>query len=187
MPYYRRAWIPGGTFFFTVVTERRARILCTETARALLREAFRECRERWPFHIEAFVLLEDHLHTIWSLPSEDVDYARRWGWIKKEFSQGWVRAGGTQQDISNSRRQRRRLGVMQRGYWEHAIRDETDFARHADYIHYNPVKHGLVASVRDWPFSTFHRWVREGLYHPDWGLGENGPLKFEDIEKTAAE
>src|SRR5262245_37553432 len=139
MPRYRRAWVPGGTFFFTVVTEGRARILCSETARALLRKVLRECRERWPFRIDAFVLLEDHLHTIWSVPPEDSDYARRWGWIKKEFSKGWLSTGGEQQKVSNSRLRRRRLGVLQRGYWEHAMRDENDFARHADYIHYNPV------------------------------------------------
>ncbi|HKV11106.1 MAG TPA: transposase [Thermoanaerobaculia bacterium] len=187
MPDYRRAYIPGGTFFFTVVTEQRARFLCTESARTCLRTVLQECRKRWPFKIDAFVLLHDHLHAIWTLPEKDTDYSKRWGWIKKEFSKLWLANGGNEQVISRSRRRRKRYGVWQRGFWEHAVISEHDFARHFDYIHYNPVKHGIVSSVRDWPFSSFHRWVELGVYSPGWGAHEDGPLEFPDLDTTAME
>jgi len=189
MANYRRALIPGGTFFFTVVTEQRARILCEEPARRALRRALRECRDRWPFRIDALVLLPDHLHTIWSLPLGDTDYSKRWAWIKKEFSQAWLSIGGCEQLISEARIRRRRKGIWQPRFWEHAIKDEDDYTRHFDYIHWNPVKHNLVQVVCDWPYSTFHRWVRLGVYSSrGWGGGEElGPLDFADIEDSAME
>jgi len=127
MPSYRRAFIPGGTYFFTVVTEGRARILHLPAARAILRAVIRECRERWPFRIDAMVLLPDHLHTIWSLPSGDSAYPLRWGWIKKEFTRTWLAAGGAERVTTASRRRNRRRGVWQRRYWEHLVRDEGEF------------------------------------------------------------
>ncbi len=187
MPYYRRAYVPGGSFFFTLVTEGRAPILRQPPAPQLLRESIRACRSRWPFVIDAFVLLPDHLHAIWTLPREDTDYARRWGWIKKEFAQAWLATGGRPQEISASHRRDRRLGVWQRRYWEHALRDETDFERHFDYIHFNPVKHGLADAPGDWPFSSFHRAVRLGDYPEDWGGGTSPRPTFDDIIDTAAE
>ncbi len=79
------------------------------------------------------------------------------------------RAGGTESKQSRSRRRKRERGVWQRRFWEHQIRDERDLQRHVDYIHYNPVKHGLVENVEDWPWSSYHRWVREMPYpQPDW-------------------
>jgi putative transposase len=125
-----------------------------------------------------------HLHTIWSLPEGDRGYPARWGWIKKEFTKGWLVAGGAEQVVSAAKAGDRRRGVWQRRYWEHTIKDERDFEHHFDYLHYNPVKHGLVQRPRDWPYSSFHRYVREGVYPPDWG---EGPLDFGDLDGTAME
>jgi putative transposase len=187
MPHYRRAFIPGGTFFFTVVTEQRARILCQEPARKFLGKALRDCRERWPFQIDALVLLPDHLHAIWTLPPGDIHYSRRWAWIKKEFSKAWLSSGGVEREISESRIQHRRRGIWQPRFWEHTIKDENDYARHFDYVHWNPVKHDLAQSVCDWPFSTFHRWVRLGVYSRHWGGQGAEPLDFSDLEDSAME
>lgn len=189
MPNYRRYRVPGGTYFFTVVTQGRARILTTAEARKSFRAAIEECRRQWPFRIDGIVLLPDHLHAIWSLPRGDDDYKTRWAFIKKEFTKRWLAAGGSEQVISPARRARRRRGVWQPRYWEHVIEDEDDFESHLDYIHYNPVKHGLVESPRDWPYSSFHRWVRRGAYDPDWGRGNRRALllRFVRLERTVGE
>ena len=187
MPNFRRSILPGGTFFFTVVAEQRARILCGEHARKILGETLRECRVQWSFQIDAFVLLPDHLHALWTLPAGDADYSKRWAWIKKEFSKSWLSIGGSEQEVGSSRTRRRRRGVWQRGFWEHTIKDEKDYARHFDYIHWNPVKHGLVEAVCDWPFSTFHRWVRQGVYSRGWGGRGTEPLDFSDLDDSAME
>jgi putative transposase len=187
MSDFRRFYVPGGSFFFTVVTERRAPILCLDDSRVLLRKAIMECRRRWPFRIDAFVLLDDQLHAIWTLPEGDSRYPTRWGWIKKEFTKAYLASGGNEQTVSRSRLRQRRRGVLQRRYWDHALRDEHDYARHFDYIHYNPVKHGVVESVRDWPYSSFHRWVRLGVYPPHWGSKINGALEFDDLDLSAME
>jgi putative transposase len=187
MPFYRRAHVPGGSYFFTVVTDARAPILCEMEAPQILRTALRDCIARWPFTIDAFVLLPDHLHAIWTLPPGDTSYARRWAWIKKEFTKAWLTAGRVPQSVSAAKRRERRIGVWQRRYWEHALRDEVDFERHFDYIHFNPVKHGLAERPGDWPFTSFHRAVRRGDYPADWGSGLAVPLKFDDIDATAFE
>jgi putative transposase len=174
MPSYRRCWVPGGSFFFTMVTERRAPLLCTDLARQILGQAFRATRQRWPFRIDAIVLLPDHLHTMWTLPHDDADYAKRWGFLKKEFTKVWLEAGGEEQVVSPIRRRHRRHGVLQRKYWEHYLRDELDYERHVEYCHYNPVKHGLIGCPHLWPYSTFHRDVRRGLFSVDWACGCNG-------------
>ncbi len=113
-------------------------------------------------------MLHNHLHTIWTLPPDDADYSKRWGAIKKHFTQSWLAAGGCEQPVTDSRRRYRRRGVWQRRFWEHAIRDQRILTRHFDYIHYNPVKHGLVTRVADWPHSSFHRFVENGVYPLDW-------------------
>ena len=187
MPNFRRYFVPGGSYFFTVVTYRRARFLCDESARRILGENIRECQRTWPFVVNAMVLLPDHLHAIWSLPTGDDGYSRRWGWVKKEFTSAWLGAGGQQGTTSRGMQAQRRRGVWQPRFWEHTLRDENDFERHFDYIHYNPVKHRLVESPKDWPHSTFHRWVCDGVYDYQWGAAHLAPLKFDDIEKTAAE
>ena len=163
MVRYRRNFIPGGSFFFTVnLAERRLRLL-TENIEAL-RAAFRKTRAAHPFIIEAMVVLPDHLHTIWNLPDDDSDYATRWRLIKSRFSRALPKI----ERVSVSRRDKAERGIWQRRYWEHSLRDEGDFARHMDYIHINPVKHGCVTRVQDWPHSSFHRLVRQGIYPPDW-------------------
>ena len=119
--------------------------------------------------IDALVLLPDHLHALWTLPPGDAAYAVRWAWLKKEFFRRFLSAGGVEQPRSDSRRRNRRRGVWQRRYWEHMIRDEDDFDSHFDYLHWNHCKHGYVQRVAEWPHSTFHRWVRAGVYPADWG------------------
>ena len=188
MPHYHRSYTPGGTYFFTVVTYQRANILRTDTARSALRRAFITCKQRWPFETVAIVLLDDHLHTIWTLPSDDTNYSRRWSWIKREFGKAWLAAGGTQRvSTSKSRNTRGERGVWQRRFWEHTIRNENDLYRHIDYIHYNPVRHGLVDCAGDYPYSSFHRYVDMGAYPRDWGCREHGVMKFDDLKTTVGE
>jgi putative transposase len=142
MSNYRRAYVAGGSFFFTLVTERRVPIFRSKIACDCLGTALRDCQKRWSFRLDALVLLDDHLHAMWTLPDGDTDYSMRWGFIKKEFIKAWLLADGIEQPRSKSRVQQRRRGLWQRRFWEHALRDENDYARHFDYLHYNPVKHG---------------------------------------------
>jgi len=187
MANYRRLKITGGTYFFTVVTYRRQPILCDEPIRKALREGVAATRVVCPFSIDGWVLLPDHLHCLWTLPSGDADFGKRWSMIKRFVSQycgavvgargapcgdGGGRGGAYGIE---SRCKRHEATIWQRRFWEHAIRDEGDFARHMDYLHYNPVRHGLVQTVGEWPYSTFHRCVREGVYPSDWGgVGDGG-------------
>ena len=187
MADYRRWNVAGGTFFFTVVAHSRAPIFQRDTARELLGVKLRECQSEWPFEINAIVLLPEHLHSIWTLPAGDSKYPMRWAWIKKEFTKEWLAAGGTEQHVSEARVRRGDRGVWQVRFWEHVIRDEHDFERHFDYVHYNPVKHGHVACPNDWPHSSFHRWVDAGVYEREWGCSNSAPLQFDDLEQTAME
>ncbi len=133
------------------------------------------------------VLLPDHLHTIWTLPEGDARYPARWGWIKKEFTARWLRAGGAEQTVTAGRHRDGRRGVLQPKYWEHTLRDEDDFERHLEYIHFNPVHHGLVRRPGDWPYSSFHRWVRRGAYPADWGSSGLEAKRFLGLETSAME
>jgi putative transposase len=163
MTDYRRNYIAGGSFFFTVnLAERRLRLLTEHIDE--LRIAFRQTRQHHPITIDAIAVLPDHLHAVWTLPEGDADFATRWRLIKSAFS----RSLPTGERISASREAKGERGIWQRRYWEHTLRDENDFARHIDYTHINPVKHGLVPRVRDWPYSSFHRMVRLGVYPEDW-------------------
>jgi putative transposase len=163
MASYRRNFVPGGTFFFTVnLADRRLRLLVEHIG--VLRAAFCQVRGQHPFTIDAAVVLPDHLHAIWTLPAGARDFATRWRLIKSRFSHG-LPSG---ERISVSRQGRGERGIWQRRYWEHTLRDEDDFLRHLDYIHFNPVKHGHVVRVCDWPHSSFRRWVRLGAYPEDW-------------------
>jgi len=164
MRTYTRAFTPGGTFFFTVNLADRSKALLTNYI-VELRESVRKVRDTHPFHIDAMVVLPEHLHAIWTLPSGDTDYPSRWALIKAGFSRKLSKT----EHISVSRSKKGERGIWQRRYWEHQIRDENDFARHVDYIHYNPVKHGYVQSPCDWAHSSIHRFVREGCLPPDWG------------------
>jgi putative transposase len=160
---YRRNFVPGGTYFFTVVLENRRSSLLVDKI-ALLRLAFRVARGERPFKIDAIVILPDHLHTVMTLPEGDSDFSGRWRRIKSLFSRQVVAEG-----VPVRQNRRREYALWQRRFWEHTVRDETDFERHIDYIHFNPIKHGLVPRVTDWPHSSFHRYVRSGLLPRDWG------------------
>ena len=154
---YRRSRAKGAAFFFTVVTHGRRRFLCDEANIKLIREAFQQVINRHPFSVDAFVLLPDHLHCLWTLPENDADFSMRWRQIKSYFSRKYhAECKGGQ-------------AIWQHRFWEHQIRDDGDFARHVEYIHFNPVKHGLVNSPKAWPYSTFHRFVQQGIYPGDWG------------------
>ena len=158
MPNYRRRWIAGGCYFFTVtLADRRSDLLTMEIA--TLRDAVRKIRGQRPFDVNAWVVLPDHMHCVWTLPDGDHDYAGRWRALKTEFT--------------------KRLGTAspwQTRYWEHTIRDAADDAAHVDYVHFNPVKHGYVTHAADWPYSTFRRAVAAGMYPAGWA----GPTKEPD-------
>ena len=190
MPNYRRAYVRGGTFFFTLVTNRCARFLCDVPARPLLGSVLRRCDLKWPVGGAAIVLLPNHLHVIWSLPRGDSGFSKRWAWIKREFTKQWLRLGRMEEAVSDGRRMERRRGVWQPRFWEHAIRDEEDFQRHFDYVHYNPVKHGLVRCPHAWPWSSFHHWASARVYPNDWGCScrrSTVSLEFPDIEESTGE
>jgi putative transposase len=164
MSRYRRVKIEGGCYFFTVtLADRRSDLLVREIDR--LRDVYRSVQQSRPFETIAICILPDHLHVIWQLPTGDADFARRWSLIKASFSRGL----DTTPSRSASKVKKREKGIWQRRYWEHAIRDETDLEQHVAYIHFNPVKHGLVARVRDWPHSSFPHYVAQEDLPLDWG------------------
>jgi putative transposase len=169
MPNYRRTWHPGGTYFFTVnLLKRRGSDLLVRHI-DLLRAAVRDVRTSHSFEIHSWVVLPDHLHCVIELPQSDADYATRWRLIKRRFSMGLPNV----ESRNDSRSRRGERGIWQRRYWEHLIRDERDYRAHMDYVHFNPVKHGLVNRVVEWPYSTFHALVKSGIYPMDWGGGDN--------------
>lgn len=160
---YRRIWYPGGTYFFTVnLLDRRSDLLTRHID--LLRTSIKNVKQRYPFKIHALVVLPDHMHCVIELPEGDVDFATRWRLIKMRFSKQLPNV----ERRSAVRIARGERGIWQRRYWEHLIRDERGFRAHIDYVHINPVKHGLVRSVAEWPYSTFHREVERGNYPADW-------------------
>ena len=167
MPNYRRTYATGACWFFTVNLQDRRQSLFIDNIE-LLKQCIQAVKQQRPFTINAWVVLPEHMHCIWILPEGDTDYAGRWRAIKKAFSRAIPRT----EFRTTGQVQQRRRGIWQRGYWEHLIRDEADFWRHFDYIHVNPFKHGWVSRVQDWPYSTFHRYVKAGFYSIDW-CGEN--------------
>jgi putative transposase len=163
---YRRADIPGASYFFTVnLADRASRLLVEHID--ILRSVTGAVRGTHPFDIVAMVVLPDHLHAVWQLPEGDVDYPLRWSLIKAGFSRALPRS----EYVSQARLHKRERGIWQRRYWEHLIRDDDDLQRHVDYIHINPVKHGHVRLASDWPYSSIHRYVRQGLLAADWAAG----------------
>lgn len=168
MPRYVRAFVPGGTFFFTVALLERRRRLLTEHVEEL-RRVFADVYRAKPFRLDAIAVMPDHLHCIWTLPPGDADFSSRWHAIKARFACG-IEPGEWR---SERRRRKGERGIWQRRFWEHTIRDEQDFERHADYIHYNPVKHGHVPRAADWPYSSFCRFVERGVYPADWGAPDD--------------
>ena len=167
---YRRAKAPGSTFFFTVVTNNRRKIFTDKQTVALLRQSIKVVQMRHPFKVEAAVILPDHLHMLWRLPDEDGDYATCWR-LSKSYARVYP--------ATSSRQTKSERTAWQRRYWEHLIRDETDWRRHVDYIHYNPVKYGFVDAPRAWQYSSFHSYVSRGYYSLDWGAGERFEVGME--------
>ena len=167
MSDYRRCFIPGGCYFFTVVTYRRQPLFEHASRVELLREAIREVKGQRPFEIQAMVVMPDHLHAVWQLPDGDADYSSRWRDIKHAVSSR----------IEAPVNRRGEKAVWQRRFWEHAIRDEEDWRRHVDYVHYNPVKHGMVSAALDWPYSSFRRSVGRAWYWLAWGSAEPADIR----------
>jgi len=164
MPHYLRAKIDGGIFFFTVtLADRSSDLLVRRVNR--LRRFYMLTQKRYPFETVAICILPDHLHAVWSLPLGDRDYTLRWSVFKAGFSRGLTEVAS----LTASKIAKRERGLWQRRYWEHTIRDDADLERHVDYVHFNPVKHGYVSQVRDWLFSSFHRYVERGILPADWG------------------
>jgi len=172
MSEYRRLYQPGGCYFFTIVTHQRANILFLPDNLTRLKSAFDKVKGKYPLTMEAFVILPDHVHCIWSMPSGDSDFSVRWRLIKSYFSAG----------LNHPVNRRGEKEIWQRRFWEHLLRDEEDWRRHMDYIHYNPVKHGYVQNPWDWPHSSFRQAVGEGLYSPGWGALTPGTLSGMDLE-----
>ncbi|MCD2449511.1 transposase [Methylicorpusculum oleiharenae] len=170
MSNYRRVFVPGACYFFTVVTWRRTPIFIDEQRVEIFRQAIRKIMQTRPFHIDAMVILPEHLHCIWSMPDGDCDFSSRWREIKK----------ATSRQIDAATNTRNERFVWQRRFWEHAIRDEDDWRRHMDYIHYNPVKHGLAQRPGDWPWSSFASAVKKGWYDASWGA--QSPTTITDMD-----
>ena len=168
MTEYRRVYVPGASWFFTVnLAQRKGNDLLTRRIDEL-RQAFRYVQKKHPFKLEGVVILPDHLHCTWTLPQGDSNFSMRWNLLKGFFS----RAIEKGECVSQSRQKRRERGLWQRRFWEHLLTDQTDFNQHIDYIHWNPVKHGRVKRVADWPHSSFHEYVARGIYTKNWCGGD---------------
>ena len=179
MANYRRVFIGGGRYFFTLVTERRQRFLTEPPCLGALRSALVTTRHDHPFRLDAIVVLRDHIHLLITLPAADAEYPGRIKTLKARFTRALpmsVRDSLIKPGLSKTIKHE--AGVWQRRYWEHTIRNEADYQHHLDYMMFNPVKHGLVCMVADWRYSSFHRLVRKGMYPKDWG-GTKGPNNFD--------
>ena len=176
MVFYRRNRVEGGTYFFTVtLADRRSQVLTDHVNE--LRHVFRQVRTRQPFEVVAIVVMPEHLHAIWTLPEGDADYSGRWKAIKAGLTHQ-LRLHGM--DLASNAKGE--YSLWQRRFWEHTLCDEIDLQRHVDYIHYNPVKHGLVGHVKDWPWSSFHRYVRQGILPVDWGSSPQETVQAGEIQ-----
>ena len=170
MSDYRRWYVPGGTYFFTVVAYERMRLFQSPEARTCLREAIAEVQTKWPFELFAIVLLHDHLHTIWTLPPGDDRYSLCWQKIKEGFTIRYRELPSAREGLrTRSRRRRQERGYWQRRFWEHTIENEDDLKNCTDYLHWNPIKHGYVERVVDYPWSTFQKFIGLGEYDLGWG------------------
>jgi putative transposase len=172
MSQYRRHYQSGGYYFFTLVTYQRCPIFSNPEKVEQLKIAINKVKKKYPFSLNAIVILPDHLHCLWKLPEKDNNFSMRWRLIKRYFSM----------EMDTSVNHRKEKEVWQRRFWEHAIRDVNDWQKHMDYIHYNPVKHGLVRMPSDWQHSSFNYWVGRGLYEKNWGSME--PLMLAGLEKA---
>lgn len=191
MPEYRRFYVPGGTFFLTLVTYKRIPLFSESENISRLRSAIAKTRIERPFEITGAVVLPDHIHFLWTLPPGDSDYSQRVSRLKILFTRSLRGRRTLPQNVSASRRKHRESDVWQRRFWEHAIRDETDLKKHLDYIHYNPVKHGLVSCPHLWEYSSFRKWVERDGYSSDWGCSCGGRQPqlpdFSEIERRVGE
>jgi putative transposase len=165
---YVRSDVAGGTFFFTVVTNKRRAFLTDSRARAALHRAFNDVRTLHPFVLEAVVVLPDHFHILMTLPSGDPNFSVRIGGIKRRFTDLFLAGGGREGPVSQGRANSGYRGIWQPRFWEHTISDARDFKLHLDYLHFNPLKHELVQQVIDWPWSSFHRYLAQGEYESNW-------------------
>lgn len=173
MSYYRRSQVEGGTYFFTVALANRKSATLVDNVISL-RKCYQRVMHQRPFETIAICILPDHLHAVWKLPAGDADYPTRWSLIKSGFSRTLPR----NEKRSISKANKREKGIWQRRYWEHQIRDEKDLEQHVHYIYFNPVKHGLVQKIADWPYSSFHRDVGRGLFCGDWVGNEEGDGQY---------
>ena len=165
---YRRANIAGGTYFFTVNLAERGKSILIEHI-AYLRNTINLVKKRHPFIVDAMVVMPDHFHLLMTLPPNDNDFAKRIMLIKAGFSRSLPKT----ERINRSRKLKGERGIWQRRYWEHMIRNETDYARHVDYIHYNPVKHGCVKNASEWQYTTLHQFIERKIVSPDWGRADD--------------
>lgn len=178
MPNYQRIY-GGNAYYFTVVTYNRLPILENDLSRTILRTSWKLVKRRFPFTTIAICILPDHIHTIWTLPESDQDYSLRWKEIKRQFTKRYLTEVGPGGNRNVSRQKRGEAAIWQRRFWAHVISNDDDLSKHVDYIHYNPVKHSLVKKVRDWKWSSFHRYVKEGHYDCDWGTAAE--IRFTSI------
>ena len=172
MSQYIRCHQPGGSYFFTLVTHSRRPIFINSDNVNKLKNAINKVKIKHPFSLNAMVILPDHLHCLWKLPENDKNFSRRWRLIKRYFSM----------EVAEKINSRGEKEVWQRRFWEHMIRDEEDWRKHMDYIHYNPVKHGLARAPKDWEHSSFNYWVEKGFYGKSWGSMET--MVFTDINEA---
>lgn len=182
MPDYRRVRVEGGTYFFTVVTYHRHPILISKAAMKFLHAAWSETQARFPFTTMAICLLPDHLHCIWKLPDGDTDYSLRWNMVKGLFSKRYIKEFGPVEQLNALQHKRREAAIWQRRFWEHTILDDDDLETHIDYIHYNPIKHGYVEQAIDWNWSSFRRFVNDGVYDSKWAGEDEGRLSMVGFE-----
>jgi putative transposase len=176
MPEYRRANIPGSSVFLTLITYQREQLFLVPENIDKLRQACNLMMAEKPFTIDAAVILPEHIHFLWTLPPDDRDYSYRVGRMEVLFTRALRGANNLPENVCESRKKHRESNVWQRRFYEHTIRDEFDLRKHLDYLHFNPVKHGLVKCVHDWQYSSFHRGVRRGEYDAKWGCQCNGNI-----------
>ncbi|MGI6741010.1 MAG: REP-associated tyrosine transposase [Brevefilum sp.] len=169
MPEYRRIYTPGGIYFFTLVTYQRKKIFSQPCARSLFSDAVSHVRKYQPLTTIAHCILPDHIHLIWQMPEDNFDYSKRIGAIKRHFSIKYCEQFNIHPPQNKTMIKRREVAIWQRRFWEHSIFDENDFEHHLNYLHFNPVKHGLVDRVQDWEASSFKDFVKQGYYDLDWG------------------
>ena len=169
MSQYIRSHTKGATYFFTLVSYNRRRIFCEDDFLQAFKKSIKQVQQQYPFEIIAWVQLPDHIHCIWRMPTNDANYSMRWSQIKRLTTQACPRYHLPIDDLSRSKVKRNERGIWQRRFYEHEIKNEADFIRYMNYLHYNPIKHGLVKMVVHWPYSSFHRYVKQGSYAQDWG------------------